>query len=104
MNTVESDRYNLQKHPELFYLSDNRFHICTQCFKMWKCLTIQNYGVHDHSELVEKCYECENVTYAKSEYVKPYLDEDIWKKMLTQLVISHLENKRYARSRGAITT
>ena len=94
-----ADAFNLQKHPELFYLGNEEFHICTECLRLWECETIQNYGSHDHSEQVEKCYECLEITYSKAKYVNPNLPKWIIKK----LIIAHLERKALARSRGAVT-
>lgn len=94
----KSDRYNLSIHPELIYLGNETFHICTECLRLWECETIQNYGSHDHSEQVEKCYECLGITYAKAKYVR----EDLPQFIIKQLIISHLERRREARLRGAV--
>ena len=53
-----NEQYNLRKHPELFYLGENSFHVCPICCNRWACETILNYGIHDQSELIEDCYEC----------------------------------------------
>ena len=98
MTESREDAFNLRKNPELFYLGDSKCHICTECLRFWECMTIQNYGFHDHSETVEKCYECLGITYAKAKYVNKNLPKWIIKK----LIISHLETKAFARSLEAL--
>jgi hypothetical protein len=86
-----SDQFNLRKHPELFYLGDQKFHVCPICLKRWYCETIINYGFHDMSESVEVCYNCSGVENQVM-IVDPSLPEWIVKK----LIESHEDAKIHA--------
>jgi hypothetical protein len=91
-----NDAYNLKKHPELFYLTDNSFHVCPECFERWACETIQNYKTCDHSEFIEVCYKCKKQNFKQKDLGK--LPEFIAK----QLIKTHEEAKAYARSLGSV--
>ena len=86
-----SDLYNLRKHPELFYLGDQKFHVCPICLKRWYCETIINYGVHDMSESVEVCYKCSGNNNSKM-----IVDHDLPEWIVKKLIESHEDAKIHA--------
>ena len=87
---MSNQAYNLRKHPELFYLGDNTFHVCPKCGVRWECLTIQNYGIHDYSEFIDICYECVKVKTPQNNLgVLPRF-------IVKQLIKTNNENKKYA--------
>ena len=97
MTETRAERYSLKKHPELYYLGDNKYHICPECNRQWQCETAMNYGVCGDSEHIETCYQCKNITWLKAKYI-----QTLPKFIVEQLVKSHKEAKQKAKLMGAL--
>ena len=89
---MSNQAYNLRKHPELFYLGDNTFHVCPKCNIKWECLTIQNYGNHDQSEFIDICYKCKKANIKQNNLGK------LPRFIVRALIKSNSELKAYAKS------